>query len=186
MDIFLMDAILKGKILERGKVLDLGCGEGRNGVYFIQNEYPYLGIDENESKIRLIEYLSKSLASSEASFDIQDIRKFKSEEKYDIVICSRVLHFANDEHDFLSMWKVIKDHATPNAVVYLAIDSAVENNLAKSIGDGKFEFPDGKRRFALTSELYEKLQKGFIEIEPLKTLIHFNKRAQSFALLQKA
>ncbi|WP_332912670.1 hypothetical protein [Algoriphagus boritolerans] len=34
-DIYLLDQILKGRFSKEMKILDAGCGEGRNAVYFI-------------------------------------------------------------------------------------------------------------------------------------------------------
>lgn len=49
MDLYLMDAILKGWIPQGGKVLDLGCGAGRNAIYFFREGYEYTGVDKDQS-----------------------------------------------------------------------------------------------------------------------------------------
>ena len=87
MDLILMDYILKGLIPESGKVLDIGCGEGRNGIYFISHGYEYHGWDKEASSIRLIEYLAKSIKNSHTHFLAADFFTHKSNEQFDFLIC---------------------------------------------------------------------------------------------------
>lgn len=185
MDLFLMDAILKGHLPESGRVLDLGCGGGRNGIYFIKNGYQYHGVDEDKSEISLLEYLSKSLNEPDATFEVESIQDFKSGHQFDIIICSRILHFAENKDEFMAMWEKIEDHLAPGGLVYVSIDSAIDHSIGISKEAGVMEFPDGKTRFALTEEIYSQIKKGFNEIEPLKTLVHHKQRAQSFFLLKR-
>lgn len=185
MDLFLIDVLLKEKIPDKASVLDVGCGDGRNGIYFIRRGYEYLGIDKNDARVKLIEYLSNSLETSKALFQVCELKNLRIQKKFNFIICSRMLHFAEDEADFFLMWEKITELMEKNGVVYVSMDSAVENTLAIEMTEGLFEFPDGKVRFALTDILYEKMKKGFEEVEPLKTLVHHTQRAQSFMLLKK-
>lgn len=185
MDLFLMDAILKGKIPEGGRILDAGCGEGRNAIYFLQNGYEYHGWDLEESGIRLVEYLAKNSEGVNANFKVADFRTEEPNQPFDIIICSRVLHFARDEEDFKLMINAMDKLLKESGLLYFSMDSVVGSSIAKPLPDGKWEFPGGKIRFSLTEDLYEETKKGFEEIEPLKTVIYQNERAQSFALLKK-
>ena len=185
MDLFLMDLILKGKVPSDARVLDVGCGEGRNGIYFIKNGFEYHGWDSDDSKLKLLEYLVQSLNSHKASFQEVDLLSANPSEAFDFIICSRVLHFADSIDDFLTMWQKLVSFLASNGIIYLSMDSAIDNSLAWPIENGKWEFPDTKVRFALTTDLYEEMKKGFEEIEPLRTLAHHNERAQSFVLLRK-
>jgi len=38
MDVYLFDQLLKGNILPSHKIIDIGCGSGRNLYYFLKNE----------------------------------------------------------------------------------------------------------------------------------------------------
>lgn len=185
MDLFLMDAILKGKIPEAGRILDVGCGEGRNAIYFLRNGYEYNGWDLDVSRIHLVEYLAKNLEGVNASFRVTDFRTEEVERPFDFIICSRVLHFARDEEDFNLMINAMGKLLKKSGSLYFSMDSVVGTTIAKEQSGGKWEFPDGKIRFSLTEDLYEETKKGFEEIEPLKTVIYQNERAQSFALLKK-
>ncbi len=185
MDLFLMDLILKGKIPEKCSVLDVGCGEGRNGIYFIQNGYEYHGWDLDVSKLQLLEYLSNTIEHSNAHFASNDLRAASTNEKFELIICSRVLHFAENEGDFMQMWKKLSELLSTGSLIYVSVDSTVDTDLGAIQDDGKVEFPDGKLRFVLTSGMYNDMKKGFEEVEPLKTLVHHGERAQSFLLLKK-
>ncbi|MFF0830953.1 hypothetical protein ACFYU8_29590 [Brevibacillus sp. NPDC003359] len=37
MDIYLFDQLLKGRVTKDMRILDAGCGSGRNLVYFLRN-----------------------------------------------------------------------------------------------------------------------------------------------------
>ncbi len=186
MDLFLMDLILKGNLDPKSKVLDVGCGEGRNGVFFIQNGFEYHGWDTDESKLRLIEYISKNLKKSSTQFELIDLRESTLRDQFDLIICSRVLHFARSKDDFDEMWNKLVHLLRSGGILYLSMDSVVDVAIGKELEDGLVEFPDQKIRFALTCELYEDIKKGFDEIEPLRTLVHHGSRAQSFMCLKKA
>ncbi|MEO9482801.1 MAG: class I SAM-dependent methyltransferase [Ekhidna sp.] len=185
MDLFLMDLILKGHIKRDAEVLDIGCGEGRNGIYFIREAYTYHGWDTDASKLKLLEYLAKSIAHAKATFETHDIREAAEEKKFDLVICSRLLHFATTKDDFLLMWNKIADRLDKDGILYASMDSAVDTGIASRRNNGTVEFPDGRVSFALTNDLYDEIRKGFEEVEPLRTLVHHNERAQSFVCLRK-
>lgn len=186
MDLYLMDAILKGHLPEKGSVLDLGCGEGRNGIFFIKNNYQYHGIDQDASKIRLLEYLCKPIATVKVKFTVGSMQNAEYHGTYNLIIASRILHFAQNYQDFRSIWAKINFSLKPGGVLYLAMDSAIIPDLVQKQDDGKHEFHDGRISFCLTDSLYNEILPGFKEIEELKTVAYANKRVQSFALLTKA
>jgi 2-polyprenyl-3-methyl-5-hydroxy-6-metoxy-1,4-benzoquinol methylase len=61
-DIYLFDELLKGSIRPPMKVLDAGCGGGRNVVYLLRAGFAVCGVDESEDAIRQIRGLANSLA----------------------------------------------------------------------------------------------------------------------------
>ena len=52
-DIYLLDQILKGRFTKEMKILDAGCGEGRNTVYFLHEGYQIFGADSNPIAIQI-------------------------------------------------------------------------------------------------------------------------------------
>lgn len=185
MDLFLMDLILKGKIQSNIKVLDIGCGDGRNGIYFIQQGNEYHGWDTDDSKLKLLEYLAKTITHSNTDFVTQDFIDSTVDEEFDLVICSRVLHFASSQEDFILRWNKISTLVKRGGMLYVSMDSVLDTDVGIMQRNGLTEFPDGKIRFALTKEIYQTIKKGFEEVEPLRTLVHHNERAQSFLCFKK-
>ncbi|MGI8634312.1 MAG: class I SAM-dependent methyltransferase [Segetibacter sp.] len=173
-DIYLFDQLLKGRFLDCKKVIDVGCGYGRNIIYFLKNGYDVFGIDQNEEAIREVQRLSKELSPPNPIENFQvalveDI-PFKND-FFDLVICNAVLHFALDEDHFndmvQSVWRVLK----PKGLLFarLASDIGIET-VVSPVGNRRFLVPDGSYRFlvnekmllditnALNGELYEPIK----------------------------
>jgi tellurite methyltransferase len=60
-DIYLFDQLLKGRFNQCKKVLDVGCGGGRNLIYFLQNDHDVYGIDPNPDAIEQVKSLAQAL-----------------------------------------------------------------------------------------------------------------------------
>lgn len=184
MDLYLMDAILKGYIPKSGRVLDAGCGEGRNALYFIKGGYEYLGVDQDASKIKLFEFFTNSISGPQAKFLVQDIRSVSLKGDFSMIIASRLLHFCSNEEEFFSLIQQFFTVLIPGGVFYFSMDSAFSSE-AKTREDGMSIFPDGRVSFALNESRYHYMLERFQEIESLKTVIHRHERSQSFGLLRK-
>ena len=61
-DIYVFDQLLKGRFVPGMRVLDAGCGSGRNLVYFLRSGYQVFGVDESEAAISQVRKLASSLA----------------------------------------------------------------------------------------------------------------------------
>ncbi|MDI1321569.1 MAG: class I SAM-dependent methyltransferase [Algoriphagus sp.] len=178
-DIYLLDQILKGRFTSDMKILDAGCGEGRNAVYFINSGFQIFGIDENELAIQYIRYLSKSL---KPDYDAHRFQVGKLEEipfhtsAFDAVICSAVLHFATDETNFWQMMNEMMRVLKPGGILWFRMTTAFGGMKEESreLVGGKYLLPDGSERFLITQEHVDKLlEKGlrFLEV-PKSVLVH--------------
>ena len=56
-DIYLFDQLLKGRIAPGMRILDAGCGGGRNIVYFLREGYEVFAVDADREAV---EFLSES------------------------------------------------------------------------------------------------------------------------------
>jgi tellurite methyltransferase len=190
-DIYLFDQLLKGTYDNCSKVLDAGCGNGRNLVYFLRNGYEVYGIDPNYNSIESVKKLAKNLSQGNPSqnFKVAVAEDLPFENDYfDLVISSAVLHFAKSEVHFDSMlrslWRVLK----PGGYFFArqASDIGIET-LVHSLGNGRYLLPDGSERFLVNEELllnYTRDLKGQLH-EPIKTTNVQNLRCMTTWCMQK-
>ncbi len=73
-------------------LLELGCGEGRDSVFFGVNGYNVTGIDIVRSGLNKAEKRA-ALQNTALNLVCSDIRHFSSKDKYDIVCGYRILHY---------------------------------------------------------------------------------------------
>ena len=190
-DIYLLDQILKNRFDKKFKILDSGCGTGRNLIYFVKNNYNVWGIDKEPDDIKILKYLLKSIKPEypQKRFiaGLVEDMPYKDHE-FDAIISSAVLHFAEGKIHFLSMVHEIARVLKPDGILFarMAIDLGMEDKV-KPIGDGKYLLPDGSIRFLLNKPLLNEImdQFGFEFIEPLKAVIVDNKRCMSTLVLKK-
>jgi len=174
-DIYLFDQLLKGRFDNCNKIIDVGCGSGRNLPYFLQNGYEVYGIDPNVDAIGYVIQLSAALAPANptSNFVVAAAEELPYPEKYfDLAICSAILHFAKSHAHFdamlRSVWRVLK----PGGFLFarLASDIGIEE-LVKPLGDGVYLLPDGSTRYLVNQELLLRCtsELGAELFEPIKT-----------------
>jgi len=102
-DIYLFDQFLKNRFSPEMKILDAGCGGGRNLVYFLRSGFECFGIDQNAEAIEYVRNLAREIAPALApgNFRVSNVEEIPFPGKdFDVVISSAVLHFADDEQHF--------------------------------------------------------------------------------------
>jgi ubiquinone/menaquinone biosynthesis C-methylase UbiE len=190
-DIYLFDQILKGRFNSDMKILDAGCGGGRNLVYFLREGYEVFGIDQNRQAIEQVQSLALKLAPnlSQNNFQVSSVEKMPfPAEHFDVVISSAVLHFAGNQehfHEMLAeMWRVLKSGGLFFA--RLASSIGIEDRIQQS-QNRRFLLPDGSERFLVDEDLLTAAanQLGGIWQEPLKTTNVQNLRCMSTWVLRK-
>ncbi len=72
-DIYLFDQILKGRFTPGMKVLDAGCGFGRNLLWFLHNGFEIYAIDQNSESIEQTKQFAHSIALDESKVFIRAI-----------------------------------------------------------------------------------------------------------------
>src|SRR5581483_5326158 len=99
-DIYLFDQLLKGRIRPGMRILDAGCGSGRNIVYFLREGYEVFGVDADPRAVAEVRRLVSALAPSlpAENFRVEAIEAMSFEDDFaDVVLSSAVLHFARDD-----------------------------------------------------------------------------------------
>ena len=96
------------KLITKGKVLDLGLGEGRNALFFAQNGYEVKGVDISKSAIQSCIKRAKE-AKLEIDVKLQDIRNINiPENTYSLIIATMVLQFLNRKERDIIFEKINK------------------------------------------------------------------------------
>ncbi|MEO6522717.1 MAG: class I SAM-dependent methyltransferase [Mucilaginibacter sp.] len=190
-DIYLFDQLLKGTYDDCQSVIDVGCGGGRNIVYFLKNGYDVFGIDPNAGTIEAVKGLSLKLAPLNLleNFVVANAEDMPfSDAAFDLAICSAVLHFAKDNAHFDAMlnsiWRVIK----PGGYLFarLASDIGIETQV-RDMGNGRYLLPDGSERFLVNEQTllrYTHKLGGQLH-EPIKTTNVQNLRCMTTWCLRK-
>ena len=114
-DIYLFDQLLKGHIVPGMRILDAGCGYGRNLVYLLREGYEVFGADVNGEAVKSVQATARQLAPTlpETNFRVEAVEKMSFEDGCaDVVISNTMLHLAVDEARFEAMlagsWRMLK------------------------------------------------------------------------------
>ena len=119
-DIYLLDQILKERYQQNDVILDTGCGSGRNLKRFYENKLTVYGVDSLESRI---EEVKEKYTEQHSNFSLQNLDQLQFENHFfDHVICSTVLHFAQNIQQFKRMvaelFRVLKPGGFAKIMIY--------------------------------------------------------------------
>jgi SAM-dependent methyltransferase len=173
------------------RILDAGCGAGRNVVYFLREGYDVCGVDASPDAIAHVRALARALAPRlpEENFRRELVEKMSFEdESFDAVLSSAVLHFARDEAHWLAlmreMWRVLK----PGGIFFarLASTAGVESYV-EHLGGRRYLLPGGVEWLLADEPLLRETTKSLRGelVEPLKTVVVHGARAMSVWCLRK-
>jgi len=190
-DIYLFDQILRARIVPGMRILDAGCGEGRNLVYFLQESFEVFGIDQDPQCISEVRHLASHLGHGlpPSNFQVGRVEAVPHPDAFfDLVISNAVLHFAEDERQFVAMvagmWRVLKS----GGVLFGRLASSIGmERQVKRVKGRRFLLPDGSERFLVDEPMLEKLtrQLGAEMIDPIKTTIVQNQRCMTTWVIRK-
>jgi tellurite methyltransferase len=174
-DIYLFDQLLRGRFDARRLVLDAGCGDGRNLVYLLRHGFECFGIDRDPAALERVRALAAELDDAPpANFVAGEVDQLPwGDGSMDAVLCSAVLHFADDEAHFGRMVAEMGRVLAPGGLFFARLASNI--GLEARIGPAgrRTRLPDGSTRFiadeamllAWTDRLGGRL------IDPLKTTV---------------
>ena len=190
-DIYLFDQILRGRVLPGMRVLDAGCGAGRNLVYFLREGYDVFGVDIDSEAIGQTRQLAARLAPRLAAgnFRVESVETTSLPSGFaDLVISNAVLHFARDDDQFEAMlrgmWRIVK----PAGLLFCRLASliGIEDQVTRLEGR-RFLLPDGSERYLVDAELLSQFtsQLGGELADPIKTTVVQNQRSMTTWVLRK-
>lgn len=79
------------------KVLDMGCGEGKDAVFLAKNGYVVTAFDASEKGLEKAKELARQ-NHVEVNFFKADINEYEPVEEYDIIFSSGTLHYLSLKH----------------------------------------------------------------------------------------
>jgi SAM-dependent methyltransferase len=186
-DIYLFDQLLRGRVTPGMRILDVGCGHGRNLVYFLREGYDVFGVDADARAIEAARRLAASLPND--NFRVEKIEAMSFPDAFaDVIISSAVLHFARDDDHFRAMlhgaWRVLK----PGGLFFCRLASSIGmEHQVRRIAGRRFLLPDGSERYlvdeARLCTLTEDL--GGHLLDPLKTTVVQNQRCMTTWVVRK-
>lgn len=186
-DIYLFDQLLKGRIRPGMRILDAGCGGGRNLVHFLREGYEVFAADVNAEGVAGVRAMAPGLP--ESNFRVEPLQGMTFPEGCaDVVIVSAVLHFARDDEEFgamlLGAWRVLR----PGGLFFcrLASTIGVEGEV-EALGGRRYRLMDGSDRYlvdaGLLGEWTERL--GAELADPIKTTVVQDLRAMTTWVMWK-
>lgn len=190
-DIYLFDQILKGRFHPGSRILDAGCGHGRNLRYFLTNGFDVSGVDASANAIEHLRSTARELSTvcTPENFRVEDVEKVSfSDKSFDIVLCNAVLHFARDEAHFermvLELWRVLKDGGM--LFTRLASTIGIETRVQPLQGRW-FHLPDGSDRYLVDEAILMNWTRrlGADLLEPIKTVNVQGMRCMTTWVLRK-
>jgi tellurite methyltransferase len=190
-DIYLFDQLLKGRLVTGMRMLDAGCGAGRNLVYFLRSGYEVFGVDESPEAVAQTRRLAAALAPHlpADNFRVEAVERTTfADTGFDVVLSSAVLHFAHDEQQWermlKEMWRVLK----PGGIFFARLASTIGmEDQVELIAGRRYHLPDGSERFLVDEAMLLRVgaELGAEFIEPIKTTVVQNMRAMTTWCVRK-
>jgi tellurite methyltransferase len=190
-DIYLLDQILKRRLTTGMRVLDAGCGSGRNSVYLLRSGVDVCAVDESPEAIAAVRTVAAELSPRlpESNFRLETVEAMSFDDgSFDAVLAIALLHFARDEAHFdamlTDMWRVLK----PGGLFFARLASSIglEDRIER-LHDRTYRLPDGTDRFLVDeASLLDWTERLGGELaEPIKTVNVQNERCMTTWCLRK-
>jgi SAM-dependent methyltransferase len=190
-DVYLFDQLLRGRITKGMRILDAGCGAGRNLVYMLRNGFDVWGVDEDPTAIARVTELASRLAPALPTdrFRAQSVEAMSFDaESMDVVISSAVMHFARDEAHWLAilheMWRVL----APNGLLFARLGTTVAQPAFVPLGGRRYRTPDGETRFLVDHEMLADQTSALDAtlVDPIRSSVVQGSRSMGTWVMRKA
>ena len=188
-DIYLFDQILRRRIAPGDRIVDAGCGFGRNLVYLLREGYDVHGADADPDAVAEVQALAARLAPAlpAANFRVEPLEQLSFPERWASVVIISRYYTSPGRRPVRPLAGSCAARLSCMFFCRLASTIGIESEVQR-IGDGRrHRLPDGTARYlvdermlmALTERLGGKL------LDPLKTTVVQGQRSMTTWVVRK-
>lgn len=191
MDVYLFDQFLKGRIRPGMKVLDAGCGDGRNLVYLMRAGFDVYGVDNAHESLQAVRRLARKVAPNlpETNFRADMVESLSfPDATFDVVLSNAVLHYCRDEEHSTAMVTEMARVLRPGGMLFARLMSTIGiESLVESQGARRYRLPGGTEHLLADAEYLEMLTErvGAEWVEPLKSVVVAGSRSMAVWVIRK-
>jgi len=120
------EVIEKYGITKTMKLLEIGCGEGRDAFYLLKNGYDLLATDISPAAIA---YCTSNCPEKPEAFQVLNCLSDRVEEEFDFIYAIAVLHMLVPDEDRAQFYRFIYDQLSDSGIALIC-----------TMGDGKEEW----------------------------------------------
>jgi len=156
-------------------ILELGCGQGRDSIFFAKNNFNVTALDISENAIRYVENIKHQQNLDNLKLLIHNLdNPLNTDQKFDLIYSNLALQF----FDLIKLGKIfsnISSLMTENSFFLFSTKRPGDkyHNFGTKISNHAFEYKGITRFFFEKSEL-EKLLSEYFVVEIFETEQHVN------------
>ena len=192
-DIYLFDQLLRGNITPGMRVVDAGCGGGRNIQYLLRERCEVFGVDVSADAVAEVRKMASELAPGlpADNFQVAAVEAMPFADDFaDVVVCNSVLHFARDEKHLEAMvrglWRVLR----PGGMLFCRLASTIGSaqGLAfEPLGGRRYRMSHGAEWLLVDEPMLMELTRSLNGelVDPLKTTVVQGQRCMTTWVLKK-
>ncbi|MDE7095206.1 MAG: class I SAM-dependent methyltransferase [Anaeroplasmataceae bacterium] len=112
-------------LLTNSKILEIGCGEGRDAYLLLKQGFDVLATDVS---YEAVSYCKKKFPNFSEHFQVVDCVTEKLEKKFDFIYAVAVIHMLVSDNDRIAFYRFIREHLSSDGIALIC-----------TMGDGSFE-----------------------------------------------
>jgi 2-polyprenyl-3-methyl-5-hydroxy-6-metoxy-1,4-benzoquinol methylase len=110
----------------KGKVLDLGCGQGRDSLFFASLGFQVTAIDISKIGVEQMIHKAKEKGLNINGI-VADVQKYKMKGRFDIILFDMLLHSFENEQQ-LGLLKIYSHHLEKNGKICIVFPDDMNSN----------------------------------------------------------